>query len=199
MESNKYRNNTSFIDLLFCILLGFVFLFMVAFLMMNPPQTKSIDPQAEFLVIMSWPDNNTADVDLWVGKPNNVSVNFYAKQDGLVHLDRDDMGMINDYIQGPEGKIINPINREVVSIRGKPPGNYIVNIHLYNTHGAVEPVPVTVEFIKVTPYTVITSREVTIVNNGEEQTMFTFSMMKDGKIKNIGHEYRSLVDGKWDE
>ena len=50
-----------------------------------------------------------------------------------MHLDRDDLGLSNDKVQGPDGKIIYVYrNKEVVSLRGYSEGKYTVNAHVYN-------------------------------------------------------------------
>lgn len=59
-----------FSDLLFNALLTFTFLFLMALLLMNP-QAKSgiINPKAEFMITVSWPDNTPDDIDTWVEGP----------------------------------------------------------------------------------------------------------------------------------
>lgn len=55
----------AFTDLLFNALLGFVVMFVLAFLMINPvARTGAVDAKAEFLVTLSWPDGRSEDVDL---------------------------------------------------------------------------------------------------------------------------------------
>ena len=50
-----------------------------------------------------------------------------------MHLDRDDLGLSNDKVQGPDGKIVYVYrNKEVVSLRGYSEGTYLVNAHVYN-------------------------------------------------------------------
>ncbi|MDO6806188.1 hypothetical protein Q4595_27265, partial [Wenyingzhuangia sp. 1_MG-2023] len=59
-----FRHNTHtdidpFTDLLFNALLTFTFLFLVALILLNPPaRTGIVDPKAEFLITVSWPDGN---------------------------------------------------------------------------------------------------------------------------------------------
>ena len=41
-----------------------------------------------------------------------------ASNAGLVHLDRDDRGMLNDVINVNGRELVNPLNQEVVTVRG---------------------------------------------------------------------------------
>lgn len=140
-----------FTDLLFNALLTFTFLFLVALLLLNPPaKTGIIDPKAELLVTVSWPDLDPNDIDLWAQGPGGRKVWYKRTQDGLIHLDRDDRGLVND-TQVVEGReIINPLNQEVLTIRGRPPGEYVVNVHYFKSESA-EAVPVTVYLAEVNP------------------------------------------------
>ena len=47
----------AFTDLLFNALLGFVVMFVLAFLLINPiAKSGAIDPKAEFLITLTWPE-----------------------------------------------------------------------------------------------------------------------------------------------
>ena len=54
-----------FYDMLFNMLIAFVFCFVIAILTFNPQARKAGDvpAKAEFMVTVSWPDNNPNDVD----------------------------------------------------------------------------------------------------------------------------------------
>ena len=54
------RNGSDpFTDLLFNALLGFTYLFLIAIMFMNPVAKKGIiDPKAEYIITIGWPDNN---------------------------------------------------------------------------------------------------------------------------------------------
>ena len=91
--SSGYRrraNSDPFTDLLFNALLGFTFLFLIAIMFMNPVAKKGIiDPKAEYIITITWADNNPDDVDTWVEDPNGNLIWFRNREAGLVHLDRD--------------------------------------------------------------------------------------------------------------
>ena len=124
-----------FYDMLFNLLIAFVFCFIVALLAMNPKALKAgdIPAKAEFIVTMSWPDYNPDDIDAWVQGPSGDLVWFRNREAGLMHLDRDDRGMSNDTIVVNGKTIVNPLNQEVVTIRGIAPGEYVVNANYYES------------------------------------------------------------------
>ena len=81
-----------FYDMLFNMLIAFVFCFIIALLAMNPKALKAgdIPAKAEFIITVSWPDMNPNDIDTWVQDPGGNLVWFRAREAGLMHLDRDD-------------------------------------------------------------------------------------------------------------
>ena len=59
-----------FTDLLFNALLGFAFMFAIAFMLINDSQDAgSIDTKAEVLISIQWPDDHPDDVDAVVEDP----------------------------------------------------------------------------------------------------------------------------------
>ena len=67
MDTSRYKSTFGFIDLLFNLLVGFTFLFMLAFILINPVAKKeTLDPKAEYLIIMTWEDYSSSDIDLWI-------------------------------------------------------------------------------------------------------------------------------------
>ena len=97
----KLQNNQSlsdpFTDLLFNVLLGFVFLFFITILFINPiTKLGNVNLKAEFIITLDWKDSLPDDIDLWVQDPNGEIVSYLKKDAGWLHLDRDDQGEIND-------------------------------------------------------------------------------------------------------
>lgn len=183
-----------FTDLLFNALLTFTFLFLVALMFLNPPaKTGIIDPKAEFLITISWEDGDPNDIDTWVEGPDGELVWFKQPQAGLMHLDRDDRGLAND-MQLVNGKeIINPLNQEVVTIRGRTPGEYVVNLHYYRTENN-SPVPVTIYLAEVNPaMQVLHYTTTTLENEREEQTAIRFTIDASGKAGNINNLQKNIV------
>ena len=172
----RNRSELGFTDLLFNALLGFVVMFVIAFLLINPvAETGAVDNKAEFLVTLTWPDGRKEDVDLYVADPDGRLVWFRAREAGLMHLDRDDLGLGNDMIEVAGKKIINPVNQEIVSIRGIASGEYIVNLHLYRDDRG-KPVPTKVKVEKLNPKVqLVYYGDVVLADRGDEQTAVRFS------------------------
>ena len=151
MKYRKPNNFDPFTDLLFNILLGFTFLFFITILFINPiSKLGNVNLKAEYIITVDWQDNLPDDVDIWVQDPNGEIVSYLKKDAGWLHLDRDDQGIINDVVVINNKEVIYPINREVVTLRGIIPGEYIVNLYLYE-HKSKEPVEAKIIIEKVNP------------------------------------------------
>ncbi|MGH6895368.1 MAG: hypothetical protein ACREJ5_02305 [Geminicoccaceae bacterium] len=183
-----------FTDLLFNALLGFVVMFVLAFLMINPiARTGAVDPKAEFLITLTWPDGRPEDVDLYVADPADNLVWFRQREAGLMHLDRDDLGQRNDVVEVAGRRIVNPLNQEVVSIRGIVPGEFVVNVHLYREHdgGAV---PATVKVEKLNPRVeLVFYGTVALVAQGDERTAVRFAVGADGRVRDVNRLAKRIV------
>ena len=163
MDTNRYKSTFGFVDLLFNLLVGFTFLFMLAFILINPVAKKEVhNPKAEYLVIMSWDDYSQSDIDLWVKDNIGNIVSFRSKDIALLTLDRDDLGTRNDAyaneLRGEETEEVIAVNREVLSIRSKSPRRYIVTTHFYNKNLKGDDTPiedVNIELIQVNPYKIL--------------------------------------------
>ena len=70
-------------------------------------------------------------MDVWVEDPKGQLVWFRAPEVGLLHQDRDDRGPVNDTIRIGAEEIQNPMNQELVTLRGVVTGEYVVNLHYY--------------------------------------------------------------------
>ena len=71
MENERYRSTIGFIDMLFNILVGFAFLFIVAFILIKPEaKKKDFDRRAEFIVVMEWDDGAPDDICLLYTSPS---------------------------------------------------------------------------------------------------------------------------------
>jgi len=201
MEPNRFSSTIGFIDLLFLTLLGFVFLFIMAFIMMNPPIKQAVDPKADIIVIMDWEDKSPHDIDLWCKLPGNArrAVNYSDPKMGLVHLDRDDRGIANDMIEMDDGEIvINHRNHEVMSWRGLPPGTYTIAGHFYQRGSdrdingmpvqdvTTGPATLRLQLIKLNPeYRLLKEVEIILHNVGDEKTAFSFTIDQDGDISDV--------------
>ena len=187
-----YGSQIAFIDLLFNTLVGFVFLFVLAFILINPVAKKSnVEVIAEFIITTPWPDNSEDDIDTWVKDPAGNVVGFKQKDRGLMNLDRDDLGRSNDTVMLTTGKKVTVRrNIEHVTIRGIIAGEYIVNIHLYRRAPRNEvldkdyydQIPVVVNIEKLNPYGLVYLKKVFLIRKGEEKTIVRFTVNEDGDI-----------------
>ncbi|GIX54779.1 hypothetical protein ACU6VI_07710 [Sphaerotilus natans] len=184
-----------FSDLLFNTLLIFVMLFTVALLAMNPKaKTGVIDAKAEFIVTVTWPDMNPNDIDTWIEDPGGNRVWFRQREGGMMHLDRDDRGLSNDSIVVNGQQVVNPLNQEVVTIRGFAPGEYVVNVFYYDSKDG-QPVPVNVSVVKVNPRAeVVFYGTVNLPRKGDEATAVRFSVDRDGRVTGVNTLAKTLVE-----
>ena len=179
-----YYNNTSFLDLLFNTLVGFVFLFIISFLLINPSIKKAdIKTKAEFVITVTWNDNSLDDVDTWLQDPVGNVLHFKQKDVGLAHLDRDDLGQINDTIILDDGRRIKYLhNQELTTIRGFLTGEWVLNVHMYNKRDP-NPTLVEVRIDKLNPKVeTIFYKEIVMRSRWEEITVTRFVMTNDGDV-----------------
>jgi hypothetical protein len=189
-----YGSSLSFVDMLFNIIMLFVLLFFAAVLLMNAPaKKKDIESKADMMIAMSWPDNSPHDIDLWIKVPDGTLIGYPNKENSYLHLERDDLGITNNYIPQDERNIGIAPRREVISFRGKVNGRYITNIHYYaakNAEGRIIPkspgkVPVVVELIQINPtYRVLSRKEIILESLKEEKTAFSFIIL-DNQVMEI--------------
>lgn len=198
-RTKKYGSDTSFLDLLFNSLLAFVGFFMMSLLMIKQENdhNPSPTPKIEFMITVTWPNTSNDDVDSWLVDPLDNVIYFNHREEGLMHLDRDDLGSKNDTITLPNGKKFEyRENREVVSIRGIVPGEYIFNIHMFLKR---EPYacPVTIKLEKMNPFKTIIVKEVSLLDGGDEKTVFRFKVNNMGDVESVSDgPYRNLIKKK---
>ncbi len=194
MSIRKRFRSDPFTDLLFNALLGFTFLFLVAIMFMNP-EAKSgiIDPKAEYILTITWEDLSPDDIDIWVEDPEGQVVWFRTPEAGLLHLDRDDRGLVNDTITINGEEVQNPLNQEVVTLRGVVKGEYVVNLHYYASE-TEKPVDVNVRLAKVNPkLEVVYYGTINLEKKGDEKTAVRFSIGRNGEVFGINFLPKSLV------
>ena len=178
----NYHTNLAFLDLLFNTLLCFAALFSLAFILINPSKkNKNVDAKAEFIITVIWPSEMDDDVDTYVEDPEGNLIAFNRREQGLMHLDRDDTGLSFDTISTSFGLVEYKENREMVTIRGYLPGEYVVNVHMYTKREDKE-TPVTIILEKINPYKVVTGRNVVLKLRGDEKTAFRFTVDDEGKV-----------------
>ncbi len=187
----KYSSNLAFVDLLFNLLVGFTSLLLLAFLMINPIADEGkIDPVSEFIITATWPDESHFDIDIWVRGPDGGITSFRRKDGNWIVLERDDLGSSNDFYEINGVMTLLKRNLETVSINAMMPGEYVLNIHNYSTKQSIDekieiyPIPVTVELMKMHPY----SLSFNLTNTFEfrqERTMATWVVDEKGNVQDI--------------
>jgi hypothetical protein len=179
---------------LFKIIQALTYLYILAVIFMNPVAKKGIiDPKAEYIITVTWPDNDPNDIDTYIEDPAGNVIDFKNKEAGLIHLDRDDRGMLNDTLNINGQSVLNPLNQEVATIRGVVTGEYVVNVHYYASENS-KPVAVTVRVDKVNPaLEVIYYQTLRLENKDDEKTALRFTIGTEGQISNINYVPKSLV------
>jgi len=209
----QYSSAVAFSDLLFNLVVGFVFLFIIALIMINPPTKRSdIPTKAEYLFVIEWDPENSDDIDLWIRDPNDVIVSFANKAGGLLNLEKDDLGSSNDTYTGPDGETtVVKINREVTTMRGIIPGTYTVFAHVYNIYseavfnedtGKWETFnipanegqrPLEFTLIRVNPYQETYRSQHKYMTKGQQIPLVEFDLDINGKASNFRFPDQGIV------
>lgn len=201
MNKEQYGPGIAMTDLATNLLGVFICLFMLSFLMMSKKieeKNNKVESKAEFMITVTWDKNSSNDVDTYIEDPLGNLVFYRAKEKGLMHLDRDDYGLTNDTIIMGDGKTVTVHeNREIVSLRGIIPGEYIVNVHMYSERDKAQKTQVTVKIEKINPaFKTIAMKEVELGTIGDEKTAFRFTLDNVGDVTNINDLGKELAKAK---
>lgn len=164
---------------------GMVALLLVVFLaLVNKPGKENVSGATipgNILIEAYWPNELDTDIDLWVMGPDGKPVGYSNKGEQYYNLLRDDLGR-----QSKD----DPVNYELVTSRGIPPGGHCVNVHLYSNNSGVLPVPVkiTVKIQKEMPGSAssksgndpVLVTEVQLKTKGQEMNVFCFKLDGSG-------------------
>ena len=200
----KYQSNLAFVDFLFILLLAFISMFILALILINPVTKKSeVERKAEFLITLEWDKESRDDIDIWVEDPLGKVVSFRNKTVDVMHLDKDDLGQLNDTIRFPDGSTqVIHLNREVVTLRGWVAGEYTINAHMYNkrdrshpsdANSYGHPTNVKVEMLRINPYKILFEEKFTLTHRGEEVTIRRVTLDKEGDIIATNKREKSFV------
>jgi hypothetical protein len=183
-----------FSALLFNSLKAITFMFFISFAMINKPADEGkIDPKAEMIITVTWPDNNPDDVDTYVMDPAGNIVWYNQREAGLMHLERDDRGMFKDVILVNDEEVASPLNQETVAFRGLQDGEYVVNIVHYIANGTT-PLPVEVKVEKLNPTVeVVFYQTLELRGTGDEVTAVRFTLTGN-EVSDVTNVPRSLVE-----
>ena len=201
MRAGRHRQQLSdpFTDLLFNTLLGFTLLFFISIIFMNPiARLGNINYKAEYIITVIWPENQPDDIDLWVQDPYQETVSYLQKEAGWLNLDRDDRGDLNDTVMINGEKVVHPINQEVVTIRGIISGEYIVNLHYYESQSK-NPVTASVKIEKVNPVLrLVFIDQVVLEKVDDEKTILRFELDGKGEIVGMNRLHKILTPYRLD-
>ena len=191
---HKYEEQDVFTDLLFNALLGFAFMFAIAFMLINSSdESGNIDTKAEILISVQWPDEHPDDVDAVVEDPQGGLVWYHNRDSGLMHLDRDDRGNLADNINVSGEVISNPINQETVTVRGLQSGEYVIN-RLHYKSNFKDPLAVTVKVEKLNPTVELIYYGEHFLNGvGDEKTALRFLVDGEKNIKSLNQMPKRLL------
>jgi len=194
-QIRRFHNNLAFVDFLFILLLAFISMLILALLLINPVTKKSeVERKAEYIIVLEWDNDSQDDVDLWVRNPLKKHVSFKNKVEGLMHLDKDDLGTINDTLVLPDGtRQVILLNREVVSLRGWHEGEYVINVHMFNKRTTI-PTNITVQMIKINPYKILFEEKVVMLKRGEEMTIRRITLGRLGDIIDTNKDPASIIN-----
>ena len=190
----KYKSSIGFTDLLFNLVIGFVYLFVIAFILINPVAKKGdVIKKAEYMVVIEWNHEYNDDIDLWVKDPAGNVVSFLRKSHGLMHLEKDDLGYSNDiYVKGRQEQIIH-LNREVLTLRGTGEGEYEVMAHVYSRKFTMSegkprqdlPGIIEVTVIKINPYSETYFARLPYIETAQTLSLVRFNIGEDHAY--LGH------------
>jgi hypothetical protein len=174
------ETGTVFRDVILLALCGFVAIVVMILPHLNPPNAKTadaMDPPGNVIIEARWPDAWDTDVDLWVLAPGDVPVGYSNKGGAIFNLLRDDLGKRGDATE---------MNYEVSYSRGIPPGEFVVNVHLYRNPARTLPIPVTlVVSVKKTAQESgkqILATKVELAREGQELTALRFKLDEAGDL-----------------
>jgi len=190
----KSEEQDVFTDLLFNALLGFAFMFAIAFMLINSSEEEgNINTKAEVLISVQWPDEHPDDVDAVVEDPQGKLVWYHNRDSGLMHLDRDDRGNLADNINIKGDVVSSPINQETVTVRGLQSGEYVINLLHYKSNFK-EPLPVTVKVEKLNPTVELIYYGQHFLNGvGDEVTALRFLVNGDKEVAEINQLPKRLL------
>ncbi|MDA7947821.1 MAG: hypothetical protein MPJ78_10135 [Hyphomicrobiaceae bacterium] len=177
-EFEEETTDTVFRDVILLTLVGFVAMVIMLLPHIQKKEEDSEDHKApgNVIVELHWPSDMNVDVDLWVKGPKSTPVGFWNQGNDVFNLLRDDLGI--------EGDATNE-NYEISYSRGIPPGEYIVNVHMYGVvpDGIVVPAKVVVSVRgKYDSARQILTSTVELRQRNQEETAFRFRLTAEGEL-----------------
>ncbi|MCI0533413.1 hypothetical protein L0Y49_04310 [bacterium] len=192
MNPRKNSSTLPFLDVIFNTLLIVSAVTIAAAIVQN---TASVETKARYIIEMKWDKGSKNDVDLYVMDPQEKIVFFNQPGIGLMHLERDDRGSASDTKKLPDGSIMEFLwNDEHVYLRGVMPGEYVVNVHLYEKEDDGD-APVHVVLRENVEGTIVTriEKDLLLRDKGDEKTAFRFTLDIEGSIINTNDLFKRIA------
>ena len=176
--------------------LDMVLILLVCMILLYNPITKKKEepappPTAEFILNVSWPAKNDADIDTWalrVDNPDSVT-GFTRRENDVFILHNDNTSRQYGLVDGIE--LIKA--RETMTIETIKDGEYMFSLHGYRVPPDVEPVLVTIELQKSRPFKHIFSKTIEVIHD-EEVPICSFYIDEDGNVKSL-ETRQELLEG----
>lgn len=212
--NNRYSRHgdfkLSFIDLLMSVLGVLIILFLISLALIAPSKkdNEGVKKNADFVITLEWPTDIDCDMDLWVRDPQNRLVWYNRKEEGAMYLERDDRGKRGSVVSGGDGtQVVDPDNKEFITLRGTSEGEYVINVVAYSCiqEGSAsgkkigDPinVPFVVELVRINPIFVSVKRvELTATKVAQELTAIRFILNKNKEIVRFVYDYVPLRNDK---
>jgi len=203
--TDKYRERDSIplTDLTLNGLIIMFCLFVLTSIMAKLEEKKNADikVQAEFMITLAWEDHSEDDVDIWLEDPLGNVLWFRNKEIPMAHIDRDDLGKINDTITLANGETVKyEHNQEIVTIRGFISGEWTLNIHMYRKRDK-EPISAEIKIEKLNPSVkTLFYKKLLLSRQWEEVTVTRFIMDSGGNISAWNTLSKKLIksSGLWE-
>lgn len=142
----------------------------------DPTKSDAVETPGVLMISAVWPAKSEADVDLWVEAPVDGVVGYSRPHSTVLNLLRDDLGKLGD---------LTDANIEYTFARSTPPGEYVINLHLYRDNASDAPFEVLVVGTLIPPGRtpqVIFSRKITLTFPNEELTVARFNLDETGRL-----------------
>lgn len=196
---HQYGNLLGYVDICMNLLVCFIALFFLASLLIKVQKEEdtpsaALETTGKIVIHLSWDDQSSSDVDLWVTTSNPVStVSFRNREQVNLMLDTDNLGRESHQVEMADGTVKSSFgNNENVLIKECTNTKVTVNLHLYTVNGTL-PIKYRVDLIKPQPYKVFHSVERTLDTKGQETTAFSFDLDEDCNVTNVDEVFRPFI------
>lgn len=185
MNHRREAIGVEFMDAIFGLAAGLAVILVLLAILVKEEGKPSPEREGKYIITVTWNSGVDSDLDLWARAPDGTSSGFLSRDRGGLSLLRDDLGNTNDRVGDDKGNVVlNPMNREEITVRSTVPGDYVVNVHLFRVGNDQPPegLTVKVELRTAKENTVVVENEFKVEKQGDEKTAFVFTLDKDGAV-----------------